>query len=76
MRFKSWSYYNQWLDIFGKDRATGDQVMDHMNLVNDLLINTDEQEGDTADKDPPPVMKQEELEGNTFVCKPSAEQSK
>ncbi|KAL8508404.1 hypothetical protein ACS0TY_018858 [Phlomoides rotata] len=75
LRFKSWPYYGQWLDIFGKDRATGDQAMDAMDFVNELLRSTDEQERDTADMNPPFAMKKEEL-GNTSVCKPPTEEGK
>ncbi|KAL8525442.1 hypothetical protein ACS0TY_014886 [Phlomoides rotata] len=37
-------YYAQWIDIFGKDRATGENDVDPMNLVNDLMCNGAEQE--------------------------------
>ncbi|KAL8544830.1 hypothetical protein ACS0TY_005155 [Phlomoides rotata] len=75
LHFKSWPYYCQWLGIFGKGRAMGDQAMDTMDFVNELLRTTDEQERDTADMDPPRAMKKEEL-GNTSVCKPSVEEGK
>ncbi|KAL8481758.1 hypothetical protein ACS0TY_028055 [Phlomoides rotata] len=39
MRYKSWPYYGQWLDIFGKDRATGEHAMDPIDIVNDLVRN-------------------------------------
>ncbi|KAL8507228.1 hypothetical protein ACS0TY_017952 [Phlomoides rotata] len=48
--FKSWSYYSQWLEIFGKDRATGENVVDPIDLVNDLLRMGFEQESETGDK--------------------------
>ncbi|KAL8516022.1 hypothetical protein ACS0TY_014626 [Phlomoides rotata] len=37
-------YYAQWIDIFGKDRATGENDVDPMNLVNDRMCNGAEQE--------------------------------
>ncbi|KAL8462155.1 hypothetical protein ACS0TY_033288 [Phlomoides rotata] len=50
VRFKYWSYYNQWLEIFGKDRSTGENAVDPVNLMNDLLGAGFEQEGKTGDK--------------------------
>ncbi|KAL8493232.1 hypothetical protein ACS0TY_024452 [Phlomoides rotata] len=51
IRFKSWPFYSKWLDIFGKDRATGENAMDPIDLVNDLLCNDNqEQDGDNEDK--------------------------
>ncbi|KAL8556027.1 hypothetical protein ACS0TY_003726 [Phlomoides rotata] len=41
VRFKFWPYYLQWGDIFGKDRATGEHVVDAMGIVNDMLRSTD-----------------------------------
>ncbi|PIN21579.1 hypothetical protein CDL12_05719 [Handroanthus impetiginosus] len=37
MRFKSWSYYNDWCEIFGKDRATRENAQDFVEAVNDIL---------------------------------------
>ncbi|KAL8477243.1 hypothetical protein ACS0TY_029510 [Phlomoides rotata] len=54
-------YYGHWLDIFGKDRATEEHVVDHMDIVNEMLYTKD-----APDSDP--------VEGvveNTFVSKPS-----
>ncbi|KAL8476598.1 hypothetical protein ACS0TY_029046 [Phlomoides rotata] len=39
MCYKSWPYYGQWLDIFGKDRATGEHAIDPIDIVNDLVRN-------------------------------------
>ncbi|KAL8458323.1 hypothetical protein ACS0TY_035994 [Phlomoides rotata] len=51
IRFKSWPFYSKWLDIFSKDRATGENAMDPIDLVNDLLRNDNqEQDGDNEDK--------------------------
>lgn len=37
MRYKSWPYYHDWCEIFGKDRATGEQAEDVMDAVNELF---------------------------------------
>ncbi|KAK4478755.1 hypothetical protein RD792_014253 [Penstemon davidsonii] len=37
MRFKSYIYYDDWVEIFGKDRATGDDAEDFVEIVEDLL---------------------------------------
>ncbi|KAL8545883.1 hypothetical protein ACS0TY_005849 [Phlomoides rotata] len=71
IRFKSWPFYSKWLDIFGKDRATGENAMDPIDLVNDLLRNDNqEQDGDNEDKynsiNPTRVNDEE----NNSVCMP------
>ncbi|KAL8476549.1 hypothetical protein ACS0TY_029015 [Phlomoides rotata] len=48
MRFKSWPYYEAWLNIFGKDRATGEHASDPMDFVNELLKNVHEEQGETC----------------------------
>ncbi|KAL8462785.1 hypothetical protein ACS0TY_033704 [Phlomoides rotata] len=72
IRFKTWSYYGKWLEVFGKDRATGENAVDPTDLVNEMLrTSAQEQEGDTAEKfmavpsDKPNVME------DYSVCKPS-----
>ncbi|KAL8477944.1 hypothetical protein ACS0TY_030011 [Phlomoides rotata] len=51
MRFKTWPYYGQWLEIFGKDHATGEHVVDPTDLFNEMLCTCGpKQEGDTGDK--------------------------
>ncbi|KAL8479030.1 hypothetical protein ACS0TY_030796 [Phlomoides rotata] len=47
MMNKSYSYYDKWLDIFGKDRATGEHATDPIDLVNEMLKSAHEQEGET-----------------------------
>ncbi|KAL8526797.1 hypothetical protein ACS0TY_015858 [Phlomoides rotata] len=71
IRFKYWPFYSKWLDIFGKDRATGENAMDPIDLVNDLLRNDNqEQDGDNEDNNnsinPPGVNDAE----NNSVCMP------
>ncbi|KAL8457779.1 hypothetical protein ACS0TY_035599 [Phlomoides rotata] len=44
MRHKSWPYYEKWVDIFGKDRATGEHAADPNDLVNSFLRDSPEEE--------------------------------
>ncbi|KAL8556637.1 hypothetical protein ACS0TY_004185 [Phlomoides rotata] len=41
-------YYESWLEIFGKDHATGEHVLDPMDFVNELLKNVHEEQGETG----------------------------
>ncbi|KAL8461002.1 hypothetical protein ACS0TY_032476 [Phlomoides rotata] len=71
IRFKSWPFYSKWLDIFGKDRATGENAMDPIDLVNEMMRNDNqEQDGDNEDNNnsinPPGVNDAE----NNSVCMP------
>ncbi|KAL8485348.1 hypothetical protein ACS0TY_027592 [Phlomoides rotata] len=51
IHFKTWPYYDKWLEVFGKDRATGENAIDPTDLVNEMLrTSAQEQEGDTAEK--------------------------
>ncbi|KAL8476180.1 hypothetical protein ACS0TY_028733 [Phlomoides rotata] len=50
LRYKTWPYYPQWIEIFGKDMATGENVVDPINLINDLYRNGMDQNGDNMDK--------------------------
>lgn len=34
MRYKEWTYYSDWVDIFGKDRATGESAKDVTDATN------------------------------------------
>ncbi|CAA0815253.1 Unknown protein [Striga hermonthica] len=38
MRYKSWPYYYDWIHIFGKDRATGEQAEDILDAVSNVNI--------------------------------------
>ncbi|KAL8459958.1 hypothetical protein ACS0TY_031746 [Phlomoides rotata] len=50
IRYKTWPYYSSWIEIFGKDRATGENAIDPIDLVNDLLrSNGQEQGGDNEE---------------------------
>ncbi|KAL8498006.1 hypothetical protein ACS0TY_021377 [Phlomoides rotata] len=76
MRFKSWPYYSQWTDIFGKDRTTGEGAVDPTNMVNELIEETGEEEGDIADKVHKTGVEGDEMDQDTSVCKVSASGSK
>ncbi|KAL8470973.1 hypothetical protein ACS0TY_033518 [Phlomoides rotata] len=39
LRYKTWPCYPQWIEIFGKDRATGENAIDPIDLVNELYNN-------------------------------------
>ncbi|CAA0841476.1 Unknown protein [Striga hermonthica] len=43
MRLKSWPFYADWVEIFGKDRATGEGARGFTDAVNDVLLNKDTQ---------------------------------
>ncbi|KAL8491651.1 hypothetical protein ACS0TY_023299 [Phlomoides rotata] len=47
--YKTWPYYTQWTEIFRKDRATGENAVDSINLVNEIGRNEVEDEGETGD---------------------------
>ncbi|KAL8481365.1 hypothetical protein ACS0TY_027758 [Phlomoides rotata] len=71
LRFKTWPYYPQWIEIFGKDRATGEHVVDPIDLVNELYRNVLEQKGETGEKNVPlnhEVMLDTEED---IICKPT-----
>ncbi|KAG8374528.1 hypothetical protein BUALT_Bualt10G0004300 [Buddleja alternifolia] len=51
MRYKTWPHYPKWIDIFGKDRATGEVAEDLMEAVNDLFENQDKQQEDKLAED-------------------------
>ncbi|KAL8471986.1 hypothetical protein ACS0TY_029283 [Phlomoides rotata] len=71
MRFKSWPYYLQWQDIFGKDRATGEHTADAMDIVNDMLRSTETGESVGLDKKGLADNVPEQVEENTPVSKPT-----
>ncbi|KAL8499201.1 hypothetical protein ACS0TY_022248 [Phlomoides rotata] len=50
LRYKTWSYYPQWIKIFGKDRATGENDVDPINLINELYRSGMDQEGEAGEK--------------------------
>ncbi|GFP98739.1 hypothetical protein PHJA_002017800 [Phtheirospermum japonicum] len=39
MRYKSWPFFKDWCDIFGKDRATGENAQGLVDAVNEVLNN-------------------------------------
>ncbi|KAL8505780.1 hypothetical protein ACS0TY_016845 [Phlomoides rotata] len=50
LRYKTWPYFPQWVEIFGKNRATGENAVDPIDLINELYRTGLDHEGDTGDK--------------------------
>ncbi|KAL8550434.1 hypothetical protein ACS0TY_009026 [Phlomoides rotata] len=71
MRFKSWPYYEHWLNIFGKDRATGEHAVDAMDFVNELLRDSKEEDNSTCMKDNACTRNTEQVAENTSINVPS-----
>ncbi|KAL8519846.1 hypothetical protein ACS0TY_010693 [Phlomoides rotata] len=71
VHYKTWPYYSQWIEIFGKDRATGENAVDPTDLFNKQGRNECEDEGDTCEKYVPLTPTDfQELEDNS-ICKPN-----
>ncbi|KAL8487642.1 hypothetical protein ACS0TY_024092 [Phlomoides rotata] len=45
LRYKTWPYFPQWIEIFGKDRATGENAVDPIDIVNELYRAGFDEEG-------------------------------
>lgn len=45
MRYKSWPYYDDWKEIYGKDRATGETAEDILDAWNEMRDEADTGEG-------------------------------
>lgn len=41
MRYKSWPYFDEWKEIYGKDRATGETAEDILDAWNDIRSTED-----------------------------------
>ncbi|KAL8487974.1 hypothetical protein ACS0TY_023845 [Phlomoides rotata] len=50
LRYKTWPYYPQWIEIFGKDMATGENADDPIDLVNELYNNGLDNEGEIGER--------------------------
>ncbi|KAL8483563.1 hypothetical protein ACS0TY_026301 [Phlomoides rotata] len=71
VRYKTWPYYSQWIEIFGKDRASGTSDVDPVEMANDLGCDECEEEGETGEKYVPLTEDGlQDLEDNN-ICKPS-----
>ncbi|KAL8540885.1 hypothetical protein ACS0TY_002215 [Phlomoides rotata] len=72
IRYKTWPYYSHWLEIFGKDRATGENALDPNDLVNDLNRSIGQEQVGDIEEDcaPIPPIEVNEAEMNS-VCKPT-----
>ncbi|KAL8496416.1 hypothetical protein ACS0TY_020215 [Phlomoides rotata] len=65
LRYKTWSYYPQLIEIFWKDKATGENVVDLIDLANDLYMNGMEQDGENMEKYVPLTLDGiQDMEGN------------
>ncbi|KAL8503743.1 hypothetical protein ACS0TY_022456 [Phlomoides rotata] len=72
MRHKSFPYYEHWMDIFGKDRATRENVADPIDIMNSYLNDAPEEEGENVTKCGEKLGK-DTIDGaeDQSVCKPS-----
>ncbi|KAL8544000.1 hypothetical protein ACS0TY_004521 [Phlomoides rotata] len=50
IQYKTWPYYPQWIEIFGKDRATGENIADPIDIINELYRSGMDQEGDLKER--------------------------
>ncbi|KAL8514089.1 hypothetical protein ACS0TY_013270 [Phlomoides rotata] len=71
LRHKSFPYYDQWVDIFGKDRATGENARDPTDIVDDIHQSGMENQGETGEKLTPDEPETVEIDVTNSVCKPS-----
>ncbi|KAL8557263.1 hypothetical protein ACS0TY_004631 [Phlomoides rotata] len=49
LRYKIWPNYPQWIEIFGKDRATGENVVDPIDIINDMYKSVMDQDSDVRE---------------------------
>ncbi|KAL8509434.1 hypothetical protein ACS0TY_016587 [Phlomoides rotata] len=71
MCFKSWLYYPHWLEIFGKDKATGDSAVDQLDLFQELMRVHMDQAGEIGDKYVPRTTDVLNEVDDNNICKPS-----
>ncbi|KAL8496199.1 hypothetical protein ACS0TY_020057 [Phlomoides rotata] len=71
VRYKTWPYYSQWIEIFGKDRATGTSAVDPVEMANDLGRDECEEEGETGEKYVPLTEDGLQDLADNSICKPS-----
>ncbi|KAL8471374.1 hypothetical protein ACS0TY_028869 [Phlomoides rotata] len=50
LRYKTWPYYPQWVEIFGKDRATDENGVDPIDIINDMYKIGMDQDGDVRER--------------------------
>ncbi|KAL8541013.1 hypothetical protein ACS0TY_002338 [Phlomoides rotata] len=70
LRYKTWPYYPHWIDIFGKDRATGEHAVDPIDIINNLYKDGVDQEGDPTQRYVPLTPDGLEKDDN-FISKPT-----
>ncbi|KAL8544558.1 hypothetical protein ACS0TY_004944 [Phlomoides rotata] len=61
MRYKEWSYFPDWVDIFGLDRATGSIIEDVVEMAKRLKL---------MYRKPPPVVENQEHDGANYGSEP------
>ncbi|KAL8456950.1 hypothetical protein ACS0TY_034975 [Phlomoides rotata] len=66
-----WDASRRWLEIFGKVGVTSENMVDPINLVNDLVRDGQEPEGETGDGYIPFPLKARDDEEDTSVCLPT-----
>ncbi|XP_057766535.1 uncharacterized protein LOC130987001 [Salvia miltiorrhiza] len=74
MRYKSWPLFDDWKEIFGKDRATGEKVEDFMEVVNKMVGSDNIMHEENAGDDGPHYQFDEENETDAAedsVCQSS-----
>ncbi|KAL8499204.1 hypothetical protein ACS0TY_022251 [Phlomoides rotata] len=49
LRYKTWPYYPQCIEIFRKDRATGENTVDPIDIINDMYKSVMDQDGDVGE---------------------------
>ncbi|KAL8535966.1 hypothetical protein ACS0TY_011568 [Phlomoides rotata] len=70
LRYKTWPYYPLWIEIFGKDIATGENAVDPIDIINELYRSGMDQEGDPREKCVPLTPDGLEKDDN-FISKPT-----
>ncbi|KAL8499432.1 hypothetical protein ACS0TY_022410 [Phlomoides rotata] len=70
LRYKTWSYYPQWIEIFGKDIATSENVVDPIDIINELYMSGMDQAGDLRERCVPLTPDGPEKDDN-FISKPT-----
>ncbi|KAL8479057.1 hypothetical protein ACS0TY_030815 [Phlomoides rotata] len=65
-----WDSCKRWIEIFGKDRATGENVVDPIDIINELYRSGMDQEGDPTETCVPLTPDGLEKDDN-FISKPT-----
>ncbi|KAL8530624.1 hypothetical protein ACS0TY_007599 [Phlomoides rotata] len=71
MRNKSWPYYDDWCEIFCKDRGTGEHVKDITDVVNNMNSSKENTYSETGSQFNGPAYEvgdDADINDNTYVC--------